>query len=271
MITIDSEIIDGIVNDILISPKYRNFPVVDETVRDLVTQEINKGLNPKQAKDIVRKKLHNITASYLGDPDYSAAIVALQEAYVSLDQDALKIVCQDVMRTHISTRERLPFLPAMYEIIFSYTGNPEIILDLACGLHPLSIPWMGITSNTQYYAFDIHRIRVNFINQFLDLINMKQNAAAKDIIFSPPDNSADVAFIFKEIQRFEQRRQGCSYQLIKSLKSKFVVVSLPVQGMHSKHEQTNAYKNFFYKIIHSSNWHVDDFMIGNELFFCIRK
>ena len=40
--------------------------------------------------------------------------------------------------SHKSTKERLEYYPGLYKSLFNITGKPASILDLACGLNPLS-------------------------------------------------------------------------------------------------------------------------------------
>jgi 16S rRNA (guanine(1405)-N(7))-methyltransferase len=253
------------------SPKYLRSPIVDETIRDVFLQELAKSQDEKKAKERAKKILHNISAFYLGDPDYAKALTNLSIACASQDETTLRKTCMDILSMHDSTKERTPFLDQIYEKIFSITGRPETIFDLACGIHPLSIPWMGLNRECKYYAFDININRVKFINSFLELINFAPLAQSKDILVSPPAFSSDVSFIFKEVHRFEQRRKGCSSQLIRSIKSKYVIVSFPTISLNARYNLENSYRNLFQKIILDSAWNVIDFVVGNELFFCIEK
>ncbi len=56
-----------------------------------------------------------------------------------------------ILELHRSTKERLNYYPFIYEKIFAITGKPKSILDLGCGLNPVSFPYMGL-KDVQYYA-----------------------------------------------------------------------------------------------------------------------
>jgi len=47
---------------------------------------------------------------------------------------------------------RLPILEELYSRIFAETGVPNRVLDLACGLHPFGLPWMGLPETATYHA-----------------------------------------------------------------------------------------------------------------------
>ena len=53
-------------------------------------------------------------------------------------------------------------------VALARTNASDRVLDLACGLHPLAFPWMGLPLTTQYYAYDIHQPRVDLIGHFFN-------------------------------------------------------------------------------------------------------
>ena len=138
--------------DIQASRKYRSLDLPQETLRDLLEQELTKGRSGNAALQAVREKLHNIVAPYLGDPDYQAAAFMLDEAIHSRDEKNIKATCNDILATHASTRERISMLDSFYQQLWSVTGVPGSILDLACGLHPFGVPWMGVPLEPRYHA-----------------------------------------------------------------------------------------------------------------------
>ena len=81
-----------------------------DTVRNLIEQELPRHKQVKAAMDSVRKKLHQIVAPYLGDPDYAQAAIDLSEAF-SDGKDAVEAACLKILASHASTKERLPNLP----------------------------------------------------------------------------------------------------------------------------------------------------------------
>ena len=262
---------EKLVYEILNLAKYRDLGLPEETIRDVVTYEFNTQKNLPAAEKSARKKIHNIIANYLGHPDYDGAKIHLEEAAASNDPVSVKNTCREILQTHVSTSERLPDIEMLYQKIFNITGKPATILDLACGLHPLAFPWMDLPSSTNYHAYDIVRPRVDMINHFFNTMGLLPLAETRDILVDPPTAEADVAFIFKEIHRFEQRKKDSSFQLYTALNAKRLVVSLPAQSIHSKHDFTQSYRNLFYKTLHNQRWPVTELLIGMEMFFIIEK
>jgi 16S rRNA (guanine(1405)-N(7))-methyltransferase len=75
--------------------------------------------------------------------------------------------CERAMRSHASTRERLPDLDEFYAGVMQRTGALESVLDVACGLNPLALPWMGLPAGGRYLACDIYTDMVSFLNKIL--------------------------------------------------------------------------------------------------------
>ena len=259
------------VKEILSSRKYRDLGIPVETVRDLVEKELLNHRNPKDAVKAVRKKLHNIVADYLGDPDYPAAFPLLETAFSSSDPLQVKAACSAILSSHASTRERLAILDDFYPRLFTLTGQPDVILDLACGLNPLTFPWMGLPNTIRYHVYDIHAPRLEFINHFFALQGLAPLAVHQDILVEPPQCEADVAFFFKEAHRFEQRQHGSNRAFWQSIKSRWLLVSLPPAGLTGRRNLVEGHRQLVYQAVAGLPWQVTEVLFENELVFCIDK
>lgn len=267
--------IDSFVQEILSNRKYRGLNLPEETVRDLLEKELAAGkTSSKDALKMVKHRLHNIVAPYLGDPDYNAAVAEFTAAFALDPADrpaAVRVVCQTMLAAHASTDERLPVLEEFYARIFEVTGQPDTILDLACGLNPFAWPWMGLPVSTRYHAYDIHRPRVDCINHYFALQGLEPLAEARDILVSPPEIEADVAFFFKEAHRFEQRRRGACRPFWQALNVRWLLVSLPSSSLTGRHDLADQHRRLVYTAIAGLPWQVTELLVGNEMVFCIKK
>jgi len=260
----------NLVSEIQRSPKYQNIDLPTETLMDLIAQESKHFKKIKDIKQVVKKKIHNIVAPYLGDPDYRQAEIELQTAF-GQGEVAIKEFCQQMLNVHASTRERLPIMEKFYDQLFSATGEPGSILDLACGLNPFALPWMGIPVSTQYYAYDLHHPRVNLINAFFRGVNRAELAIYQDILIQPPEIKADLAFFFKEAHRFDQRQRGCNRAFWLSLPVKKIAVSLPTSSLTGKHDKMEQHHRLVYDAIRDLNWPVQEIVLSSEILFILQK
>lgn len=262
---------DDMIWSILSSRKYRGLGIPEETLRDLVEQERGHNRSPKELEQAVREKLHNIVAPYLGDPDYVAAGAWLETAFASGEPEQVKAVCRELLAAHASTRERLPALDTFYARLFAITEVPQTVLDLACGLHPFGLPWMGLPAGVKYAAYDLHQPRIELINHFLRLSGLPELAFHQDILVEPPRLEADVAFFFKEAHRFEQRQRGCNRAFWQAIPARWLLISLPGSSLTGRRDLADRQRALVQRTLAGLDWPVTELQILDELVFCIRK
>lgn len=263
--------IHSLMQEILRSPKYHDLGLPEQMLADLIERELAHRRSSKEALKAVRRKLHNIVAPYLEDLDYAQSRELLDKALRSEQQASLREACRQIMERHASTRERIPILGDFYQRIFAHTGVPRAILDLACGLHPFGLPWMALPPDTRYYAYDILRPRVKLIGHFFAHLAIDGRAILQDILVSPPDQPADIAFFFKEAHRFEQRRRGCNLPFWQALRVRYLLVSLPTSSLSGLHTLADRQRRLVYGAVSSQPWQVTEISFNGELVFCIDK
>ena len=262
---------EALLDQILDSKKYRGLGLNRDTIQDLIAQEARHHASPKKLKKSVRRKLHNIVAPYLGEPDYQTLKKDLhQMTPIHPDSPQVKAFCKSILSAHASTQERIPIMDQFYDRLFEHTGKPEILLDLACGLHPFAFPWMGLPSSVQYHAYDIIQPRIDFINAFFSQIGLQPLAENRDILVHPPAIEAGLALIFKEAHRMEKRQPGCNKALWESLKVKTLAVSLPTQNLAGTHSLIEQHRDLVYRNL-PQNRCVEELEFEDEIVFLISK
>jgi len=267
----DQEIQD-LINKIQNSRKYRGMELNPQTIRDLISQESPDHHSRKTLRKVVRRKLHNIVAPYLGEPDYPSLTAELQSIDTSNpNSESIKAFCRKVLSEHASTVERIPFLSTFYQRIFAITGKPKTLLDLACGLHPFSFPWMELPPDSQYHAFDIIQPRIDFINTFLIKIGLPPLAKNQDILAHPPQTRADLCLFFKEAHRFEKRSPGCNQAFWASLKTQWLAVSLPSQNLAGTHSLLNQHRALVMSNLPEDHGALHEIEFDNEVVFIIER
>lgn len=268
----ENEDLEALVTAVKQSKKYRD--TGEETVRALAAEALTRYKKPKQAEKAVRKRLHSIMAPYLGDPDYEEAALRLTAACATGDPMQLRAVCRDILYDHLSTRERLPILDTFYERIFAVTGTPQRLLDVACGLNPLALPWMDLPRDARYFAYDIHEPRVDFINHFFALQGLPPLARVQDVALAFPEESGDVALFLKEMPRFARNYGDLGRPLLEALRVKWLVVSYPTVSTHGGRNLTGRYREFMHQLIDGHDWPLTELLFDGdegELVFVIEK
>lgn len=262
---------EAVINQILDTKKYRHSGLNKATIRDLIIQEAAGHHSTKKLIKTIKRKLHNIVAPYLGEPDYNALTLELEKMeHPPLDSANIKDFCTLVLAEHASTRERLPYMGAFFEQLFEHTGIPETLLDLACGLHPLAFPWMGLPLSVEYHAYDIIQPRIDFINRFFRKIGLTPLGENRDILVNPPKIKADIGLIFKEAHRMEKRQPGCNQSLWASLDVQTLAVSLPTQNLSGTHSLLAQHRALVLENLPEER-HLEELLFENEIVFLIRK
>jgi 16S rRNA (guanine(1405)-N(7))-methyltransferase len=267
---LSDEEIKKITSRLLSSRKYKGLDLPDETILDLINQNLPHGKNTHDVEKMVRQKLHNIIAPYLETLDYAAASAEIKTIMPG-DKEAIERFCIKVLEKHASTRERLPIMADFYKRIFKTTGIPNSILDLACGLNPFALPFMNLPVSTTYKAFDLHQPRIELINDVFLLLGVPPFAEKRDILVDPPKEIADMAFFFKEAHRFEQRQHGCNRAFWESLNVRYLLVSLPSANLTGSRSMIDGQRILVERTVKGLPWTVQELIFDTEIVFCINK
>lgn len=268
---LDEAAFEALVAELRQVKKYRAVGVTEDTIRDILRTELARQPNPKAAMRVARRKLHEVVALYLGDPDYDAAEADLQVACASGDAEAIRATCAAIMETHHSTRERLPLLGTFYPRIWEVTGTPRAVLDLACGLNPLALPWMALPPDARFYAYELHERRAAFLARALTLLGVAGGAFARDILVQPPAEHGDVALLLKEIHRMEKRRRGIVLPLLDALDVRWIVLSSPTRSRSGRRAVKETYRRQVHAILAARPWRVTEVDFPGELVYCVDK
>lgn len=267
----EQDALETVVTAVKQSRKYGD--TSEETIRQLAVEALQQHKRPKAAIKAVRTRLHSIMAPYLGDPDYERLAAALSAAAAVGDEEAVLALCREALDGHLSTRERLPIMTDFYEQVFAVTGPPRRLLDIACGLNPLALPWMGLAADVSFsfLAYDIHEPRVAFINHFLQLRGLSPLARVQDVALTLPQETGDVALFLKEMPRFERNYPGSGRGFLRALQVRYLVVSFPTVSTHGGRSLVARYREFFAQLTAGQRWPVTELMFPGEMVFIADK
>jgi len=267
----DERELDRLVEAVLGSPKYAT--VAPDFVRAIGAQELAGRRSLKEAVKATKNKLHQIGGAYLsGRLDYAAWLDKLREVHRSGDEAGFRRVCASVMRHHSSTKERLPVLDAFYATALAGLPPIRAVLDVACGLNPLAIPWMGLAADVEYYACDVYCDMVGFLNEFLVLIGVGGRVEVCDLIHVCPTRKVDLALALKTIPCLEQVDKSAGRRLLETLEADHLLVSFPARSLGGRGKGMPVnYENHFRELVAGKNWAIRRFEFATELAFVVSK
>ncbi len=262
-------VVESVVQAVLASPKYAALDPA--LVASLAAQELRKGRRVKEAIKKVKDRLHQSAASYWKvPPHYARWRVALEAAE---DEPVLKAQLQSILQTHHSSRERLPFLADFYQTIFAGLASLRSVLDLGCGLNPLALPWMGLPTETAYFACDIDREQVAFLDWWLARQGRRGRAFVWNLLAgAPPVELVDVALLLKMATCLAQLDPAALARLLDEVRASVFVISFPAQSLGGRDKGMVAhYAATMDALLSGRNWRVERFDFSTELVFRVRK
>lgn len=220
-----------IVDRVRASPRYRT---VDRAlIGRLAAEELPKARSVDDAVKRVKRRLHQAVGAFRTGRRSSAV------GWPAHDQAALRESCLAAMRQHASTRERAPHLETFYAPIWEVTGRPGTILDLACGLNPLALPWMGIGDAT-YHATDVDSATLEVVGGFLEATGQPHTVGVRDLVSDLPTTAADVALLLKLVTTLDRQDPHAANRLLRAIRVDHAVVSFAARSLGGRggHERT---------------------------------
>ncbi len=260
-----------LIEAVLASSKYKD--ISDDLVREIGGREIIRHSNLKEAIKATKGKLHQIGGAFLAEKkDYALWLATLEQLLLTDNRANVQAYLKTIMPYHASTRERLPLLDQFYQTIFADLPPIHSILDIACGFHPLTLPWMPLSGPVEYYACDIYKDITAFLAAFLTLMQVQGQTFACDVTQACPPHRVDVAFVLKALPCLEQLDKAAGLKLLHALNASYIVVSFPVHSLGGKAKGMAAnYEAHLYSLLETTGWSVKRFTFASELAFLIQK
>lgn len=263
--------LDRLYRAVLKSSKYKN--VCEDLIKNIGEKELSKRKNFGEALKSTKNKLHQIGGAYfVKKPDYGNWIEELRSARKTGDKGLFREKCLEVMSYHKSTKERLNTLDQFYSRIFSMLPRVNSIIDIACGFNPLSIPMMPVSENVRYYAYDVYRDLIDFINEYFSILSLEGLAETSDVTQSPPEAHADLALILYAIPCLEQIDRLAGRKILESVDADFVVVSFPLRSLGAREKgMRKHYEARFNTLLKEKKWETQRLDFSTEMVFIVQK
>ena len=245
----------------------------EELVTRLVQEYQSKGFSPKEIIKRTRAKLHQIGGAYQENTiPYRQLHTELLALPSDLQDPQVLDFCTRAIDYHRSTQERSAQLSGMYQTIFADLPPIHSILDLACGLNPLTLPWMPVAKGIQYYACDIYGEMITLLNAYFAHFQLVGHAFLCDLSAEVPATKVDLAFLFKTLPCLEQIDKSISLRLLNSVSAEFVLVSFPVRSLGGRAKgMPQHYDQHFQSLLAQTDWQNRPYKFNDELFYLLYK
>ncbi len=251
-------------------------PVKAELGRRIGAMELAKRRSVKEAIKETKNTLHQVAGMFAEEKAKYGEWLALLEP--SKPSRGVRSAPEpregfaEVMHHHTSTRERLPILDSFYATIFADLRPINSVLDVACGLNPLAIPWMGLAPNATYHAVDIYDDMMVFLQGAMDTMGVRGRAESRDVVADCPRDEVDVALILKAIPCLEQLDKRAGEILLDTIRARHIVVSFPTRTVGGRNiGMATSYNAHFNSLIARRNMNVRRLQFENELVFVVSR
>jgi 16S rRNA (guanine(1405)-N(7))-methyltransferase len=169
-----------------------------------------------------------------------------------------------------SARERLTIIDSFYRSLLDAIKPISRVVDLACGLSPLAIPWMPLTEGCEYHAYDVYEDLVAFLNQVLPFLGVQGTAHVADLTQETVSQPADVALLLKCIPCLERLERSAGVRLLQTVNARYLVVSFPIYSLGGQlRGMVRTYDTQFRKLVADQPWKVQQFVFETELAYLV--
>ena len=170
------------------------------------------------------------------------------------------------LESHKSTKERIKIYPYIYKKIFLITGKPKIILDISCGLNPLSCKYLGC--KPYYIATELTKKDCETLRDYFKKENIKGEVLQINIFKENKFPKADIAFLFKILDTLNNKK--LVENIIKNLSVKYIVVSFSLIDIKGK-KMNYPLQGWFQRMLKRLNLKYILIKEENEIFYVIKK
>ena len=177
---------------------------------------------------------------------------------------------KDTLKEHISSRERLEFYPKIYQDIFSITGKPKTIIDLGCGLNPLSYKYLDC--KPIYYASELSKEDCKVIESFFKENKIKGECFAFDLLSEDYSKlpEADICFLFKVLESLESVKKNISKEILQKINAKWIIVSFSKKSITGRPIKKKG-RSWLMRMLKELGYEYQILDIGEEIFYVIHK
>ncbi|HNW94874.1 MAG TPA: hypothetical protein PKW57_05265 [Anaerolineaceae bacterium] len=264
------EELETLIQAIRASEKYAQ--LTPSLVARVAAEELEKRGESKSALKAARTRLHQITGAFLAPDINYAKWTDRLKVLPPENAEELQVFCRRMMRLHNSTAERLPYIEQFFTTCLADISPIQSVLDLACGLNPLALPWMPLSANGTYSACDVVLPMLTFLNQFFSTVGIHAEAFPCDLSACVPKQKVQLAILLKTLPCLEQLDKSLAPRLLAELNAEHILVSYPAKSLGGREKGMRlTYAQQFARLIEGTAFRVRAFDFPNEMVFLLSR
>lgn len=253
----------------------KNFRELDESfIERLVRQALALNSDEKEILSFIKTTIQEVTNQFRNTDDtYREMIAELDESpdHAPASEET-GLFAADLLRRHEASKERIPFIRRYYEEIFSLLPPIGSILDLGCGLNPVSVTFMPVSRQVHYTAVDLPLDIVDFINHFFPSVRISGIAMQANLLDGIPAVEADLTLVQKTLPFLETVEKGAARRLFDAIRSPNAVVSFKTEKKPPKTgDDTPDFGAEFESWLTGTDWKAVKRIYPNEIVFVLNR
>ena len=208
----------------------------------------------RDALKAAKRSLHELAGAFL-DADSCRRAERLVRSMEDAGAEERRKVCRAVLGLHASSAERLPVIEELYERVWQAAADargvprsaPVRVLDLACGLGPFALPWMGLAPGSSYRGVDADGRVVDLARAALPHLEVHALCEPPEVevgdVLEPPAalGGTDVVLMLKSLPTLERLEPGAGVDLVRRLTAPVLVISTATGSLggrrHLRHDE----------------------------------
>ncbi len=258
---------------------FKRNPQILEDLSTKNTRDFSRSSLFKKALKEIRSILHQSYGVF--NPEGKQKQLKILNELKSSKNKLDKKIHEKILKTNISTRERINSYDKLYENLFEITGKPLSILDLSAGLNPLSFPWMGL-KNVFYTSTEINENDKILLNKYFEImvseglegkaitLNLLQGDSLKEL---EQISNVDITFMLKLVESISFKKKS-KYKkiesLLKAIKSRWIVVSFATKTISGKKMKSEK-RGWFELMVKRIGLNFNKIETYNEVFYVLKN
>jgi 16S rRNA (guanine(1405)-N(7))-methyltransferase len=179
----------------------------------------------KDLGQAVRRKLHQAFGAYLGGNWLKKLEKGLADGI-----EPLRDTCRDLMILHASSRERLADLEEVTAAIGDHISEGARVVDLACGLNALALPWLFEQKPFHYEGVDLHKRMIEAMGRFTGAAGLDANLVWGDVL-SDDRPEGDIVLMLKLLPCLEHQEEGSALRIVQQTSANTIIASFPTRSI----------------------------------------
>ena len=264
----------ALVARIIADIKQTRYPVDDALVRSGLARAL-----PEHRRVLARLAEGMPDARIRRSEDYKALIKSVRSRLRRKVGMFVRGNATSGLLSHASARERSAHYDLLYKKIFAITGKPRRILDLACGLNPLSVAHMNL-ARVDYEAWDVAKPLVDEVDEFFAKAKhhgvrgvarvIDVHRLAKEDLFADTPH-ADVCFLFKALDSLEPAKGHKFAELLLSrVPARWIAATFSTKTIGGR-PMRHPYRGWMDRMLTRRGWRFTEFEVGDEIVYIIDK